>query len=342
MSVLISLHKKKKHFIEIQKKKMFSKLLNSKYTKDKIAETQQVIEEHRRKQNNNCALQQMTFLNERCAESYPCKGHGGILIKFDDQSSCQVLESDSVVIAGIMRHFMGYDKMHPHFKEYVEERDCFSDNEEDNDNAATHVEAMILATRAIIDDIDQLKSSHHNGYTVVSIEPINSECLESYPCRGHDGIRVVFENQDLKMVLTKEYDVDDSEEIAKIMKHFMGYKGMHPHFKEYVAGDEKKWDENEYRKMSMDRFLKTHAIMTDINAIQKTGDGYTILSMNPIDPICRKSYLCEGHKGICVNFTNKASNMILTKTYELDDSKEIANIMKHFMGYEKMHSHFKK
>ena len=78
------------------------------------------------------------------------------------------------------------------------------------------------------EDIREVRKIIGDG-KVESISPIQNEfCMESYPCKGHGGVKITFKNGEII-----EYKCS-SVSIGCIQKVIMGKAG--PHFRAYTKG----------------------------------------------------------------------------------------------------------
>lgn len=75
-------------------------------------------------------------------------------------------------------------------------------------------------------DVQALKERINNR-NIIRIDPMYSDvCLESYPCKGHGGVRVQLDDEEFNYPCS-------SVSIACIQKALTG--DVHPHFQPYAA-----------------------------------------------------------------------------------------------------------
>lgn len=239
----------------------------SKHINGKVSTTSDVVKSHYSKVDNViaevvalCASRTVVTINPQsngCKESYPCQGHGGAVITFSNGETA-TYDCSSVSLGIIMYH---YGIKNTHFTNYVDDDlrkyidsvSQFTSNQKlepvitpsnDFNFALMHQFAQTRNVNTVFTASNILKSHYSEvenaindmkalcgSRKVITIIPQSDECLESYPCQGHDGAVITFSNGE-----TAKYDCS-SVNLGIIMYYF---HIDNDHFTSYVDADLRK------------------------------------------------------------------------------------------------------
>lgn len=121
--------------------------------------------------------------------------------------------------------------------------------------------AKELASAQFFETLQKVKdvvSSMPKCYILRDIRPISEECSDdSYPCYGHKGMELIFDNlyyntvslssrdipeyaykafknETYPLVVLRQIEEENPVFIAGVMYHFYGVDSMHPHFRRYM------------------------------------------------------------------------------------------------------------
>lgn len=176
----------------------------------------------------------ITPASRSCAESYPCRGHSPAVILFESGETVRY-ECSSVHMGAIMYY---YGIANKHFTKYLND-DCKSDidkmrSQSDLEESSESDQDDLTGWYSDVTDKIMELISLCEGKTILTITEIDGTCLESYPCQGHEGAKILFTSGE-----TLEYPCS-SVTLGCIMYYF---KIANMHFAEYVnKGQKQKLD----------------------------------------------------------------------------------------------------
>jgi hypothetical protein len=184
-----------------------------------------------------------------CEETYPCGGHGGAILTFVSGETHEV-KCSSVDIGALEIFFLPErkDKCYTgsnHFIEYI------TDEYAEELANLRKVHYAVAKLESLIASDDDILNSHYryalklidkvikevNNRKVIDVKPVTTTCMERYPCGGHKGAILQFNNGD-----TITIDCDQGLEIGAIEAFYLPSRINHTnkgtrHFLEYITDD---------------------------------------------------------------------------------------------------------
>jgi len=190
----------------------------------------QVISEVKALCDGKGGIKTITPSSNKCAQSYPCRGHSPAIILFEGGGTV-TYECSSVQMGAIMYYYGINNK---HFVSYIDD-DCKQDidkmkNQSDCEESSDE-ESSLSGWYQNVNSLIQKLIVLCGSKTIQSIVPIDGTCKESCPCQGHDGAFITFmDGQTLNYTCS-------SVELGCIMYY---YNINNDHFLEYVDDQQKK------------------------------------------------------------------------------------------------------
>lgn len=209
----------------------------------------ETIEMFVRMVGNNRVTDVKAVNEDECEEMYPCSGHEGVIVTFGNGSKLKYCIDIESVDIGALEVFFFPDRRTPqykgstHFIEYINDEyanelqklynkhygkklngEKLNGEKEDKENKEDY--GMMSGHYESSTEIIQETMKKVGSKKIVDVKAIQQEsCMESYPCQGHKGAILTFEDGEILTVKCDSVDIGALEVFYLPHRKDPQYKG---------------------------------------------------------------------------------------------------------------------